>query len=84
MDDLIMAALGGDENRVGQLLAAGANVNHGNGWTALIGAAARGHANGRGTRGGQARLESIGRLQDLDVSAMAWLVQADATPAAHA
>lgn len=37
-----MAALDGDDARVAQLLAAGANVNHadGNGWTALICAAA--------------------------------------------
>ena len=34
MEDLIMAALGGEDDRVGQLIAAGADVNHadGNGW----------------------------------------------------
>jgi ankyrin repeat protein len=46
MEDLIMAALGGEDDRVGQLIAAGADVNHadGNGWTALIAAAMRGSA----------------------------------------
>ena len=45
MEDLIMAALGGEDDRVGQLIAAGANVNHadGNGWTALVAAAMRGN-----------------------------------------
>jgi len=39
MEDLIMAALRGDDVRVRQLLAAGAAVNRAdeNGWTALIG-----------------------------------------------
>src|SRR6516164_5153427 len=45
MDDLLMAALSGDEKRVGQLLAGGADANHtdGNGWTALMRAAEGGH-----------------------------------------
>ena len=46
MEDLIMAALSGDDARIGQLIAAGADVNHadGNGWTALASAAGRGMA----------------------------------------
>src|SRR5258707_2224005 len=45
MEDLIMAALSGDDARIGQLMAAGADVNHadGNGWTALTSASGRGH-----------------------------------------
>lgn len=45
MQDLVMAALGGDNTRVGELLAAGADpdIADGNGWTALVGAARCGH-----------------------------------------
>ena len=45
MEDLVMAALGGNDARVRALLAAGIdpNVADGNGWTALGGAAGRGH-----------------------------------------
>jgi len=41
MEDLIMAALSGDDVRVSQLLDAGADVNHAdeNGWTVLTSAA---------------------------------------------
>ena len=45
MEDLVMAALGGNDARVGALLAAGTgpDVADGNGWTALGSAAGRGH-----------------------------------------